>query len=196
MKDEEIIVTKEGFRKLNEELRNLIDVVLPEVIEQLKEARAQGDLSENADYDAARARQGEIEDRLSQIEEAKQNCVILLSREVEKALLKEKAELEKTETIETSARLETVTFILEHKKLLTSDRISIGCKVHYLDKRNNEEKTVNIVGTVEANPFDGKISNISPLGVALYGKQTGDIAVVKAPNREYEVEILGFEVLE
>ena len=41
-----------------------------------------------------------------------------------------------------------------------------------------------------------KISNISPLGVALYGKQTGDIAVVKAPNREYEVEILGFEVLE
>ena len=41
MKDEEIIVTKEGFRKLNEELRNLIDVVLPEVIEQLKEARYQ-----------------------------------------------------------------------------------------------------------------------------------------------------------
>ena len=41
MKDEEIIVTKDGFKKLNEELRNLIDVVLPEIIEQLKEARYQ-----------------------------------------------------------------------------------------------------------------------------------------------------------
>ena len=189
-------LTVSGFEKLQAEYRQLNDVEKVQNQEDVATARAQGDLSENADYDAARARQGEIEDRLRQIEEAKQNCVILLSREVEKALLKEKAELEQTETIATSARLETVTFILEHKKLLTSDRISIGCKVRYLDKRNNEEKTVNIVGTVEANPFDGKISNISPLGVALYGKQTGDIAVVKAPNREYEVEILGFEVLE
>ena len=192
----QIDLTVSGKKELEEELEWRKVSERDRIKEAIKVAREQGDLSENADYDAARARQGEIEDRLRQIEEAKQNCVILLSREVEKALLKEKAELEKTETIETSARLETVTFILEHKKLLTSDRISIGCKVRYLDKRNNEEKTVNIVGTVEANPFDGKISNISPLGVALYGKQTGDIAVVKAPNREYEVEILGFEVLE
>ena len=68
MKDEEIIVTKEGYRKLNEELRTLIDTVLPEVIEQLKEARAQGDLSENADYDAARNRQAEVEGRIAQLQ--------------------------------------------------------------------------------------------------------------------------------
>ncbi|MDD7735238.1 MAG: transcription elongation factor GreA [Bacillales bacterium] len=77
MKDEEIIVTKEGFRKLNEELRNLIDVVLPEVIEQLKEARAQGDLSENADYDAARNRQAEVEGRIAQLQHQIENAKVI-----------------------------------------------------------------------------------------------------------------------
>ena len=74
MKDEEIIVTKDVFKKLNEELRNLIDVVLPEVIEQLKDARAQGDLSENADYDAARNRQAEVEGRIAQLQHQIENA--------------------------------------------------------------------------------------------------------------------------
>ena len=77
MKDEEIIVTKDGFKKLNEELRNLIDVVLPEVIEQLKEARAQGDLSENADYDAARNRQAEVEGRIAQLQHQIENAKVI-----------------------------------------------------------------------------------------------------------------------
>ena len=77
MRNEEIIVTKEGFKKLNEELRNLIDVVLPEVIEQLKEARAQGDLSENADYDAARNRQAEVEGKIAQLQNQIENAKII-----------------------------------------------------------------------------------------------------------------------
>ena len=77
MKDEEIIVTKEGYRKLNEELRTLIDTVLPEVIEQLKEARAQGDLSENADYDAARTRQAEVEGRIAQLQHQIENAKVI-----------------------------------------------------------------------------------------------------------------------
>ncbi len=77
MKDEEIIVTKEGYRKLNEELRTLIDNVLPEVIEQLKEARAQGDLSENADYDAARNRQAEVEGRIAQLQHQIENAKVI-----------------------------------------------------------------------------------------------------------------------
>jgi transcription elongation factor GreA len=77
MRNEEIIVTKEGYRKLNEELRNLIDNVLPEVIEQLKEARAQGDLSENADYDAARNRQAEIEGRIAQLQNQIENAKVI-----------------------------------------------------------------------------------------------------------------------
>ena len=77
MKDEEIIVTKEGLKKLNDELRYLIDVVLPEVIEQLKEARAQGDLSENADYDAARTRQAEVEGRIAQLQHQIENAKVI-----------------------------------------------------------------------------------------------------------------------
>lgn len=77
MRYEEIIVTKEGFKKLNDELRNLIDNVKPEVIEQLKEARAQGDLSENADYDAARNRQAEVEARIIQLQNQIDNAKVI-----------------------------------------------------------------------------------------------------------------------
>lgn len=77
MREEEIIVTKEGYKKLNERLRNLIDVVLPEVIEQLKEARAQGDLSENADYDAARNRQAEVEGEIARLQNQIENAKVI-----------------------------------------------------------------------------------------------------------------------
>ena len=77
MEKEKIIVTKEGFEKLKAELRNLIDVIRPEVIQELKEARAQGDLSENADYDAARARQAEVEARINQLTEQIDNAEII-----------------------------------------------------------------------------------------------------------------------
>lgn len=63
-----IELTQEGAEKLHKELRNLIDIERPRVIEQLTAARAQGDLSENADYDAARNSQAEIEARIKEIE--------------------------------------------------------------------------------------------------------------------------------
>lgn len=66
--NEEILLTKEGIKDLQEELDHLINIVRPEVIEELKEARAQGDLSENADYDSARNRQAEVEGRIKEIE--------------------------------------------------------------------------------------------------------------------------------
>ena len=70
-------LTKEGYKKLEDELRNLIDFVREDVKKQLAEARAQGDLSENADYDAARARQAEVEGRISQIESILANAEII-----------------------------------------------------------------------------------------------------------------------
>ena len=65
---EKIYVTKEGFDKLNARLRELLDVIQPKVIEELKEARAQGDLSENADYDAARKRQAEVDAEIKDLQ--------------------------------------------------------------------------------------------------------------------------------
>jgi transcription elongation factor GreA len=66
---DKVILTREGAEKLNAELRHLIDVVRPEVIEQLSFARSLGDLSENADYDAAKARQADVEHRVRQLED-------------------------------------------------------------------------------------------------------------------------------
>ena len=70
-------LTKAGYKKLNDELRDLIDNVRDEVKRQLSEARAQGDLSENADYDAARSRQAEVEARIKEIENILENAEIL-----------------------------------------------------------------------------------------------------------------------
>lgn len=70
-------LTKAGKAQLEEELRDLIDNVRDEVKRQLAEARAQGDLKENADYDAARNRQAEVEGRIKQIENILSNAVII-----------------------------------------------------------------------------------------------------------------------
>ncbi|ATZ17485.1 transcription elongation factor GreA [Williamsoniiplasma luminosum] len=65
---EKIILTKEGLEEKKQELKYLIEIVRPQVIAELVEARNQGDLSENADYDAARNRQAEIEAKINEIE--------------------------------------------------------------------------------------------------------------------------------
>ncbi len=64
----DLILTQEGVENLKKEYRHLLDVERPAVIEQLQNARAMGDLSENADYDAARNKQAEIEGRIKEIE--------------------------------------------------------------------------------------------------------------------------------
>lgn len=74
---EKIYVTEEGLEQLQKELRNLIDVVKPQIIQELKEARAQGDLSENADYDAARARQAEVEAKITELTEKIENAEVI-----------------------------------------------------------------------------------------------------------------------
>ena len=67
MSQKKIIITKATLKELKKELDNLINVVRPKVIIDLKDARDQGDLSENADYDAVRNRQAEVENRIKEI---------------------------------------------------------------------------------------------------------------------------------
>ena len=62
-----IPMTPEGHRRIQEELKNLIRIERPKVIQDIAEARAHGDLSENAEYDAAKERQGFVEGRISEI---------------------------------------------------------------------------------------------------------------------------------
>jgi transcription elongation factor GreA len=74
--NKEIILTQEGVENFKKEYRHLIDVDRPAVIEALQNARAMGDLSENADYKAARDRQAEIEDRIKELESILANAKI------------------------------------------------------------------------------------------------------------------------
>ena len=73
----EVFLTKEGLEELAAELDNLKQVVRPEVISQIKEARAQGDLSENAEYHSARDRQGHVEARIKELEYLIDNATII-----------------------------------------------------------------------------------------------------------------------
>lgn len=151
MANKEVYLTKEGLDKLNIELDELKNVRRPEVIQALKEARALGDLSENAEYDAARDEQAKIENRIQELEIMIENA-ILIGQEA-------------------------------------SDKVTIGSKViiKYVD--DGEEDEYMIVGTKEADPFQNKISNESPIAQAIIGLKVNDIATVPCDAGDYKVQI-------
>ena len=147
-----VYLTQEGLDELKKELDNLINVRRPENIQAIKEARALGDLSENAEYDAARNEQAQIEGRISQLEKM----------------------------------LENVSIISEVK----TDKVGIGntVSIKYVD--DEEEDDYKIVGSQEADPFESRISNESPIAKALFDHKVGDVVTVESPNGNYEIEII------
>ena len=151
---EKMYVTQQGLDDLNKELRHLIEVERPDVIEDLKAARAQGDLSENADYDTARDRQARLEARVRDIEST----------------------LNRVELIDETNKG-------SHKK------VGLGAIVTIMDLGIDEEETFTIVGSVEADPDNGKLSNVSPLAQAMIDKVEGETVRVDV-DQPYEVKIL------
>lgn len=87
MSEKKIYLTEEGLKELKEELNELINVKRPENIQAIKEARALGDLSENADYDAAKNDQAEIEGRVKRIESMLENVEIIVKKSTDKVTL-------------------------------------------------------------------------------------------------------------
>ncbi|MCL2841553.1 MAG: transcription elongation factor GreA [Defluviitaleaceae bacterium] len=155
MADKKTVLTFEGLKKLEEELQHLKVVRRKDVAGKIKEARAQGDLSENAEYDAAKEEQAEIENRITVIEKMLRNADVIDEDE------------------------------------LDADSISIGSKVKVLDIEFDEEVEYLIVGSTESDPLAGRISNESPLGVALLSRKLGDTITVDAPNnKQFQYKIL------
>ena len=154
MSENKVYLTDEGFLEIEEELDNLKNVRRPAVIKALKEARALGDLSENADYDAARAEQAQVEGRIQELEKIMENVVII----------------EKN----------------------TSGKVGLGSTVivKYLDDDDDETEEYKIVGSKEADPSNNKISNESPLAMAIIGAKAGEVASVESPNGKYDVKIV------
>lgn len=79
MDKNDLILTEEGKKTYEEELAHLVDVVRPQVTQEIKEAKEQGDLSENADYDAARDKQAEVEARIKYLQNLLNHATIISS---------------------------------------------------------------------------------------------------------------------
>lgn len=159
MAEEKFLVTKEGLDELLKEQDNLIHVVRDEVIRELQEARAQGDLSENADYDAARDRQARVEARIRDLE----------------------------------AMIANAEIISEDKKGSASKAVALGSTVTIIDLSSNEEETYTVVGSIEADPLNGKLSNITPLAVSLMDHKVGDVVEITHVEEPYEVKIIALK---
>ena len=153
MKNKNVVyLTQEGYDELKKELDVLINVRRPENIQSIKEARSLGDLSENADYDAAKNEQAQIEGRIKTIEKMLENASIISN--------------------------------------VSKDVVGLGSTVsiEYVDDPDEEDE-YKIVGSQEADPFESRISNESPIAKALMDHKVGDIVTVDSPNGSYDIKI-------
>lgn len=154
MKQKEFFLTSEGYLELETELNYLKTDKRNEVLNSLKEARALGDLIENAEYDSAREEQGKLEARIKEVEYILEHATIIDDAQTEK------------------------------------DKVTIGSTVSLQYDGDDEVEEYRIVGSQEADPFNNKISNESPIAMAILGKKVGDMAEVDSPNGTYKVKIV------
>ena len=152
---EEILLRQEDYDKIVEEHEYLTSVRRIEVSEHLKEAKSYGDLSENAEYDAAKNEQAELEDRIQKLETMMRNGKIVTEAE------------------------------------MTGDHVNLGLGVRVKDMKTKEEFTYTIVGINQADPFEDKISNESPVGKALLGRKKGETVEIQTENG-----ILNYKIME
>ncbi len=93
----------------------------------------------------------------------------------------------KNEQAEVEARIIKLTEIIKYAKIIQKDKlrkdvVSVGSKVTLLDIEYDEQETYAIVGKTEADPYENKISNESPVGNALIGKKVGEVVEVQVPT--------------
>jgi len=136
-------ITDSGRKELEKELAELKSR-RGEIAEKIAEARSFGDLSENAEYDAAREEQGLLETRVIEIEDILQHASII--------------------------------------KAADATVVGLGSAVEL--KNSDKMVTYTVVGPVEADPMEGKISDESPIGQALMGKKVGDEVTISTPKGE------------
>jgi len=151
---DKIPMTAGGFARLEEELRYLKTTARPEVIRAIAEAREHGDLSENAEYHAARERQSFIEGRVAELED----------------------KIARAEVIDVAS--------------LNGKTVKFGATVTLVDEDTEAETAYQLVGEMEADVKEGRLSITAPLARALIGKEVGDSVEVMTPAGSKAYEIL------
>ncbi len=149
-----IPITKSGFEKLKKDLEMFKTVLLPENIRDIEVARAHGDLSENAEFTAAKERQSYIHGKIQEIE----NNLAL------------------SDVIDLSAT--------------GTDKVVFGSLVCIEDVDTGVATKYQLVGPLESDINENKISVTAPLGRALIGKKIGDLIDVKTPGGQRKFEVV------
>ena len=149
---EQKLYTPEGFKALQDELDDIVNVKIEENKKEISKARAYGDLSENSEYDAAKQEQAILHARADELREMIANAKVIDESQIDHS------------------------------------RISVGSIVVLYNVERAREFTYHIVGSYETDPVNGKISDSSPIGMALLGAKEGDEVVV-AGVREQHLQI-------
>ena len=149
-------MSSERLEALKEELNYLETVREKEVAELIKEARSFGDLSENSEYDEAKAEQGKLYSKIAELKDLSENAEIVDNSDDN----------------------------------LPKDSVTLGSVVDVVDLEDNFEEKYEIVGSQEANPREGRISDDSPLGKGLHGHRAGDVVTVEAPAGMLQFKII------
>jgi transcription elongation factor GreA len=146
-------MTLRGFNMIEAELKHLKGEGRSTVIKAIAEAREHGDLSENAEYHAAKERQSFIEGRILELEDMQSRAQVI------------------------------------DPASLSGSKVKFGATVHLVDEETEEESRYQIVGEIEADLKEGRISITSPVARALIGKEEGDVVEVMTPGggRSYEI---------
>ncbi|ODR95153.1 transcription elongation factor GreA [Methyloceanibacter stevinii] len=154
---EKVPMTAEGYTSLEAEIKNLKTAERPRIIKLIAEARSHGDLSENAEYHAAKELQGITEARIADLED----------------------KLSRADIIDVSK--------------LKGDQVMFGATVTLIDEDTEDKVKYRIVGEVEGNVKEGKISITSPIARALLGKRKNDVVEVSTPGGGKSYEIVKVE---
>lgn len=152
-------MSQERLDAIKEELYYLETTREKEVAELIKEARSFGDLSENSEYDEAKAEQGKLYSKIAELKVLIENAEIVDNLEVD----------------------------------VPKDSVTLGSIVKVRDIADDFEETYEIVGSQEANPRAGRISDDSPVGRGLKGHRAGETVTISAPAGELKFEIISVE---
>ena len=155
--EQPVYLTEEGLQKIKDELEFLTTTRRREVAQMIAEAKAEGDISENAGYDEAKTAQGFLEGRIRELEN----------------------NLKRAQVIKEGA--------------VAANMVVIGRTVIVREDGTDFDETYTIVGSLEADPLNGRISNESPIGKALLGKKVGAKVVANSPGGAITFKIMSVE---
>ncbi len=157
LSEKEIILTRDGLTKLENELDELKSVHRREVNERIRQAKEFGDISENAEYEDAKQEQAFVEGRINAVEQMIRNARVIDSSEYDQ------------------------------------NEVHLGASVKVKDVKSGISHEFTIVGSTEADPVSGRLSNESPMGSALIGKKKGESVDVTTPRgvTTYKIESIG-----